>query len=38
MHDYMYTDPVRYVWDEEKRRRILAARGLDFADAPGDKE
>ncbi len=33
MYDYMYTDPVRYVWDEEKRRRTLAARGLDFADA-----
>jgi uncharacterized protein len=30
----MYTEPIRYTWDEEKRQRTLAARGLDFADAP----
>ncbi len=34
MHNRMYTEPVRYTWDEEKRQRTLAARGLDFADAP----
>ena len=30
----MYNEPVRYIWDEAKRQRTLAARGLDFADAP----
>lgn len=29
----MYTWPKRFTWDEEKRRKTLAARGLDFAEA-----
>jgi uncharacterized protein len=34
MYNRMYTEPARYTWDEKKRQRTLAARGLDFADAP----
>lgn len=34
MYKYMYNGPTRYTWDEDKRRRTLTARGLDFADAP----
>lgn len=28
-----YSEPVRFEWDEAKRRRNLAKHGIDFADA-----
>lgn len=34
MHKDMYTWPKRFTWDENKRQKTLAARGLDFAEAP----
>lgn len=34
MYNYMHNEPVSYTWNEEKRLRTLAERGLDFADAP----
>lgn len=34
MHNDMYTWPKRYTWDEKKRQKTLALRGLDFAEAP----
>ncbi len=34
MYNHMYNSSINYTWDETKRRRTLAERGLDFAVAP----
>jgi uncharacterized protein len=33
MHDNVYNDFMRYIWDETKRRANLRKHALDFADA-----
>lgn len=33
MHNNVYNKPMKYVWDETKRRANLKKHGLDFADA-----
>ena len=30
----MYTSPVRFEWDEAKRKVNIAKHGIDFLDAP----
>ena len=30
----MYTSPVRFEWDEAKRKANIAKHGIDFLDVP----